>query len=263
MPVGPSPIYVVTYDGDQFPGYVQGDDQPLILKVVSQDILNRNGGIVTPHGSEIRKISLDFIVLSRLGSDVTELQHLNDCKDQYRVAAAITARATGVAKLYIGNTDRHLSALPTGISAPLVSDESARRIRYRVTFDAEPYYVGETAITGSFSGNTTVGLVFATDSRETYPIFTIPSGVTGFTATHAASGKTIEFLRDTFTGEIVISTSNFTVKQTSNGGNASRTMQNVNYGMKWAGGTGTMSIVVTGFAGSGTVSVDIYPRYEL
>lgn len=261
MPAGPTPIYIVTYDGVQFPGYVQGEEQPLTFRTIQQNILNRDGGILSPHGAEIRKISLDFIVLSRL-DNVSDLQHLNDCKDQYRTALKIAARATDLAKLKIGDTDKYISAIPTAISTALEAGTS-RQIKFRITFDAIPYYISDTPITGSFSGNTTVDLVFASDSRETYPVFTVPSGVTAFTAAHSASGKTIEFSRGTFTGTIIIRTSNLEVYKSSNDIDASATMQNVNFGMKWAGGTGTMSIVVTGFAGSGTVDVEIYPRHEL
>jgi hypothetical protein len=260
MPAGPSPIYVVTYAGSQFPGYVQAEDQPLEFRHVSQNILNRNGAINSLNGADTRQVSLDFIVMSRL-DNVTDLQHLNDCKDQYRTAMTICANATGPNDLYIGATDRHLDAVPLSISAPIEAG-SNRFIKYRVTFATDPYYVATTPVTGSFSGNTTVNITPTGNLLTTYPKFTIPSGVTAFTATHAASDKVVDFLRGSVAGEVVIHTSRFTVKKSSTGTDASSTMQNVNFGMKHTGAT-AMSIVVTGFAGSGTVTVDLYPRYPL
>lgn len=259
MPAGPTPIYIVTYDGDQFPGYVQAEEQPLNIRTIRQGILNRNGGLSTPHGAEVVPVSLDFIVMSEL-DNVTELEHLNDAKDQYHEARKIVARATAPAKLKIGYTTKYINAVPTSITAPLSAGQS-RTIRYRVQFDALPYYIDETAVTDSFTGNDTVALVFAADTLETYPIFSVPNGVTAFTATHAASGKVIEFVRGTVSGTVTIDCGTFSVTTTTT--DASVTMDNVNFGMKHTAGVGTMSIAITGFAGSGTVSVSAYPRYAL
>jgi hypothetical protein len=257
----PTPIYIVTYGGTQFPGYVQGDPEALAFRHTPQNILNRNGGTITPHGTDLRRVSLQFIVLTRLATASTDLQHLNDCKDQYRVAMHIVANATGTAALKIGTTDRYLMAYPVGISAEFQAGTS-RSLRYTVEFVAEPYYVSTTPISDSFSGNSTVTLTMP-DTLTTYPIFTVPSGVTAFTATHAASGKVVTFLRDTVTGEVKIDCGTFTVVKTSGGTDASVTMQTVNFGIRHTTGAGSFAIVITGYAGSGSVTVAASPRYAI
>lgn len=260
MPAGPTPIYVVTYGGSQFPGYVQGDEQPLSFRTIQQGILNRNGGINSFHGAEARQVNLEFIVLSTL-DNVSELDHLNNCKDQYRQAVAICANATGPASLKVGDTDRHLNAIPTDITAPLVAGTS-RSIRYKVTFVADPYYIDDTPVSGSFSGNTTVNLSMTDNVLTTYPIFEIPGGVTAFTATHAASGKVVDFARGSFVNTIIVDCGSFDVYKPATGTNASSTMQDVDYGIRHTG-SGTLAIVITNYSGSGTVDVDAYPRYPL
>lgn len=260
MPAGPAPIYIATFNGTNFPGYVQEEEQPLRFRSATQNILNRNGGSMTIHGAELREVTLSFIVLSSL-DNVTDLQHLNNVKDQYRTALSIMARSGSTyANLYVGNTTRYVRAIPVDITAPL-SAGTSRSLRYKVTFLAEPYYVDTTPVSGSFSGNSTVTLTMPA-TRETYPEFEIPSGVTGFTATHAASGKVVEFLRGSVTGTVRVYCNTFNVVK-ADGTDVSSTMENVNFGIKHTAGAGAFAIVVTGYAGSGTVDVDAYPRYEL
>ncbi len=260
MPAGPAPIYVVTYGGAQFPGYVQADEQPLVFRNIDQGILNRNGGIPSIHGAEMREVNLEFVLLSE-ADNVSDLEHLNNVKDQYREAATICANATDVANLQIGATDRHLRAIPVSISAPFTAG-SSRSTHYQVKFAAEPFYIDDSPVTGSFSGNTTVNLAMTDNLLTTYPRFTVPSGVTAFTATHSASGKVVHFVRGSVTGEILINCATFDVYKTGSQIDASVTMSNVNFGIKHTGG-GTLAIVVTGYAGSGTVDVAAYPRYPL
>jgi hypothetical protein len=263
MPASPTPIYIVEYDNDQFPGYVQEEEQPMGLRVVQQNILNRHGGIASPAGAEMMQISLNFVVLSQL-DNVSDLLHLNNCKEQYIEARKIVARASGMADLYISDMTKHVRAFPTGITAPLVAGTS-RSIHYKVTFLADPFYIGDTAVTDSFTGNDTLSLVFADDTLETYPIFVIPSGVTAFTATHTASGKVLEFLRtgSGISGEVSANCGSFEVIKTDNLANASATMNNVDFGMRHNAGAGTMTITVTGYSGSGTVAVSAYPRFAM
>src|SRR6187200_1280622 len=153
MPASPTPIYTVTYGSDQFPGYVQEEEQPMSIRTVQQNILNRNGGIASPSGAELMTITLSFIVLSQL-DNVSDLEHLNDCKAQYETARAIVARGQAMDELYISSSSRHINAFPIAITAPLVAGAS-RAIKYQVRFLTEPFWIGDTAITDTFTGNGT------------------------------------------------------------------------------------------------------------
>lgn len=257
----PTPIYTVTYGSDQFPGYVQSEPQSLEFRYTPQNILNRIGGSVTTHGTDLRRVTLQFIVLTRLGAGVSELDHLNDCKDQFREAADIASRATGLDQLKIGSTDRYLNALPVGIGTEFIAGTS-RSLRYTVEFIAEPYLIDTTAVTDSFSGNGTVTLTL-TDTLTTYPVFTVPSGVTAFTATHTPSGKVVDFLRGSVSGEVEIDCASLEVTKTSNGLDASITMNNVNFGIRHVTGAGDLDIDITNYAGTGSVGVEASPRYSI
>lgn len=256
----PTPIYRVKFGTEFLSGYVQTEDGPLTFGVADQTILNRNGGILSKHGARSRRFVLQFIVMSRLGAGVTELQHLNDCKDQVADSSAILSRAVSPDKLYIGSMDKYVLALPTSISAPLAAG-TPRTLRFTVEFSAEPYWRASTPISDSFSGNGTVTMTLP-ETRETYPVFSVPSGVTAFVATHSASGRAVDFLRGTVTGTIQIDCGDFSVVNASSGADRSRTMQNVNFGIRHTAGAGDFELDITGFAGSGTVDVDVRPRYE-
>lgn len=256
----PSPIYKVKFGTQFLPGFVQTEDGPLVLNVANQTILNRNGGILSHHGAQARRIILQFIVMSRLGAGYTELQHLNDCKDQAADSAAILTSALTPEKLYIGSMDKYVLALPTSIGAPLAAG-TPRTLRFTVEFIAEPYWRADTPVSDSFTGNGTLTMTLP-ETRETYPVFSIPSGVTAFVATHAASGRSVDFLRGTVTGAVRVDCGDFSVVNTSSGADRSRTMQNVNFGIRHTTGAGDFELDITGFAGSGTVDVDVRPRYE-
>lgn len=254
---GPTPIYRVSYDGNNLPGYVQSEDQPISFRTIKNEILNRDGGSIYITGGQLRSASITLRVLSRLASG-TGLQHLNDCKAQYRQALAYLSRFEAKKALMIGDTDRYLMAVPNEVSASLTAGEF-NRITYSVSFTTEPWYYSTSTITDTFTGNDTVTLTM-TDTRRTYPSFSIPSGVTAFTATHAASGKSIVFTRGVASGTVVVDAGAFTVD--AGGVNAYATMGNLDFGM-YHSGAGTMSIVITGFAGAGTVTVSMKHRYEL
>lgn len=256
----PTPIYRVQYDGNLLPGYVQTEEQPLTFRVSKQDILNRNGGLLYHSGAGVRDIPLTFHVLSRLSTYSTGLDHLNDCKAQYKEALSILSRASSTgASLYVGDMTRYTTATVESITAPLASDTS-RMISYTVKFTAQPFYLDDTEKTATFSGNGTVNITLG-DTRETYPIFTIPNTVTAFVATHA-SGRVVDFTRGTFSTQIIVNCGNYTVL-TPNDVDRSGTMNNVNFGIAHTSGAGTFSVDITGFSGSGSVTVGIRERYEL
>lgn len=256
----PTPIYRVSFNGSLIPGYVQTETRPLSFRSSSQSILNRNGGLMSQNGADIRKIQVDLHILSQLSTYASGLDHLNDCKSQYRTALSILARAgENAASLSIGDMDRYTLAVVDNVSAPFEAGQS-RMIAYSIVFSAEPYFRASVAKTTTFSGNGTASLTLG-DTATTYPTFTVPSGVTAFTATHAASGRVVDFVRGSFGSTITINCANFQVTQ--NGIDASSTMNNVNYGIKHTTGAGTFSVAITNFAGSGSVTMSVKERYEL
>lgn len=254
---GPTPVYVITFNGSQLPGYAQTEEQPFSKRIQHQPVLNRSGSINSMHGADERPVALNFLVKSRLASTDTDLNHLHDCEDQWRDALGIVGRVNTEAQLLIGNTDRYLMAMFESSSQPKEASKS-RSVTYTINFIAQPYYRDITDLSDTFTGNGTAS-VFVPPGADTYPRFVIPNGVTAFTATH--DGRTITFDRLTFSGNISIDCSNFKVFQGST--NASRTMQTMNYGLTFAGtGSGTTrSVTITGFAGSGTVTMTATPRY--
>lgn len=256
----PTPIYRVKFDGSYLSGYAQSDAQPLGFKTTSQNALNRNGGSLKSNGADVRKITLEMRILSRLGSGSSGLDHLNDCKAQYRDSLKILARAgEDPAALYIGDMTRFTYAVVTNVSGTFQAN-SSRALTYNVAFDVEPFYQNDTESTATFAADGTVTIAL-TDTRETYPTFTIPSTVTAFVATHTPTGKIVDFSRGSFGSTIVVDCSSFTVLQGAT--DASSTMNNINFGIKHTTGAGNFSVDITGYAGSGNVTVGIRERYEL
>jgi hypothetical protein len=258
----PTPIYVVTYDGLQLPGYVQNEDRPVVMASIEDTILGREGINSTSIGSKSRQISFTFLVKSEL-ENVSDLLHLENCKDQWRSALKILTRNPGMKELKIKDTDRYYLAKTERSSQPLAAGKS-RSIMYTVDFTAQPWAYAETPATDTFTGNGGI-LLDVGDSRKTYPVFTIPSGVTAFTATDdSGSGKSLDFVRGSYGSvQITIDCAQMLVYRTSTGVDASSTMANLNFGLYYNGTDGNYNITITNFAGSGTVTVDAYPRYEL
>ena len=251
----PTPIYRVKVNTDYLPGYVQNENYPWSGKAFAEGILNRNGGKVQYGGANNVNVTLDFILLSSLGT-ATSLEHIDDLKSQYRSARSIVARA-GRSKVYIGDMTRYLWAVGSASQGAFVAGKD-KSLPYSVEWLAEPYLIDDTPVTDTFSGNGAFSLTIP-DSGETYPILTVPSGVTAFIATHA-SGKAVEFTRGSFTGTITIDCGDFSVVNDS-GVNASATMDGLNYGIV-TDGPGDLDLTITGFGGSGSVTVSVSPRYE-
>jgi hypothetical protein len=255
----PTPIYKVYFDGQQLPGYVQSEDRPLSLRSIVQSVIGRDGANRVPSGGNPRKISLTLLLKSRLSSG-TELQHLEDCKNQWRDALKILSRAEGEKALRIQDSDRYYLGSADGISAPIVAGQS-RSMNYSIDFTASiPWAIAVTPATQTFTGNGAISITIG-DSRKTYPIFTVPSGVTAFTATDE-NGKVLQFLRGAHTGTITIDCGEYIVINNS-GVSAVTSMVNLGFGLHYKGTDGTYEITISGFAGSGTVTVDMYGRYEL
>lgn len=254
-----TPIYVVTYNGEQLPGYVQTDDRPVVVRSITDTVIGREGFISNSIGAMQREINLSFLVKSRLG-DVSDLLHLEDCKDQWRDALRILTRDPGMKELKIHDTDRYYLAKTDNVNMPLEAGRS-RSIVYNVKWTAQPWAYDATALDTDFTGNTTLNIAIG-DTRKVSPQFLIPSGVTGFTATDE-NGKVMTFLRDTVTGAVTVDCGTFEVFKTSNGVNVVSTMQSLNYGLYYNGTDGTYQITITGFAGSGTVTCRLRAKWEL
>ncbi len=258
MPVA-SPVYIVTYDGDQLPGYVQSDDRPIALRTARDNYFGRDTFTSAYSGAAPRDISLTFWLTSTAGSNVSGLVELENVMDQYRAALVILTREPGLKQLIINDTDRYYEAQVDDVSMPLSAGKS-RSMTYSVGFLAQPWAYAVTPASTTFTGNGSPSIAIG-DSRRTYPSFSIPSGVTGFVATDE-NGKVLSFTRGSTTGTVTVDCSDFTVVNGS-GVNAVSTMNSLNYGLHYKGTDGTYGFTVTGFAGSGTVTVTMRARYEL
>lgn len=254
----PSPIYIVTYSGTQLPGYVQAEDMPLFMKTAQSEILGRDGGTQARQGAAMRDVSITMRILSRLSSG-TELQHLDDCKDQWREALATCIDIDGPAQLKVGDTDRYLMAEFISSSAPLQAVGSARRITYNLTFKASPSYFLGTVVSGSasVSGNTTITTAIG-DTRRTYPTITIPSAITRITLSGVGTGKSF-MLSGTHASPWVVDCA--TLQITQGGSNAVSFLQtSPDFGISHVG-SGSLVLSSSNVTGSGTVAVTMQPRY--
>ena len=255
----PSPVYIVSYSGQQIPGYTQREDLPFPIRVARNDILGRAGGTMAWGNAGLRDFTIRMRVLSRLSAG-TGLDHLNDCKTQYRSALAIVSRVSSSAALYVGETDRYINALCTNISAPQEAPDS-RRITYDLSFTAaNPYFIGTAVSTSAtVSGDTTLSLNIGDTSRA-YPVITIPTGITAITVTdNSGTGRGFS-LSGTHASSWVVDCG--TLQITSGGSNAvSALTTGPNFGIYHIN-SGTLYLDVTGVTGSGDVSVTMTPRYE-
>lgn len=254
----PSPLYIVTFGGTALPGYCQGEDLPLFMRLNASDILGRDGGTIAQRGAAMRDVSLTMRLLSRLATG-SGLDHLDDCKDQWRSALATLIDTDGAAALKIGESDRYINAVFESSSEPLSSAESPRRATYNVTFKGNPpYFVGATVSgSASVSGDTTITTVIG-DTRRTYPVITIPSGITRITLTHAATGKSFT-LSGSHASPIVVDCASLQITQA--GSNAVSFLQtSPDFGIYHVG-SGSLVLSSSNVTGAGTVSVTMTPRY--
>jgi len=253
----PTPIYIIKADSHQLPGYCQEEDLPLSMRTSSADIIGRTGGTLSRIGADMRSVSIRMRLLSRL-SNTTGLLHLKDIKDQWREGISALDDLQGPCKLYIGDTTRYLNAEFQGASMPLVAGTSDRAT-YTVTFLANPPYFLGTTVSGSssVSGSTTISVAIG-DTRKTYPIITIGSGITAIAMSHSGSGK--EMVLSSMSGSAV--TVNCASLQITQGGsNAARYLTSTpDFGMSFVG-SGTFSLDITAVSGSGNVLVEMQPRY--
>jgi hypothetical protein len=258
----PAPIYKVSYNGQELPGYVQSDDRPLSFNAAVHKPIGRDGANRSKTSSGRRDISLTFLLKSSLGLGATGLQHLDNVMDQYRSALAIITRAGDDSPLVIHDTDRYYEASIDSVSMPMNAQQS-RSIQYSATFSAQPWAIATTPQTASFSGNGTVNIAGMLGSRTTYPLLVVPNTVTDFTATDT-HGHVLTFKRYTSSVNITVDCGKMRAYRTSTGQSLMYTMESLNFGLVYDPSDGnTFSLTITGFSGSGSVTVNIPKRYEL
>lgn|SRR5574338_215159 len=254
----PTPKYRVKYDGNYLPGYVQREEIPLTMRNVMVDIINRDGGTTYQNGAAFRQLDLEFRILSRLESG-TGPQHLSDCLEQYRDALRYTSRVTSASTLYLGDMDAYLLARFNSATAPLAAPDH-KAINYQISFDCTPYFLGP-AVSGSkaISGNDNIVLNMP-DTRKTYPVVDIPTGITNVTVSHAASGKSFNF-GGTHANTVEVNCASLTVTDTAGANYVSYITTGPDFGIYHVG-SGSFQLNFTNVSGSGTISVLMNPRIE-
>lgn len=256
----PTPLYRVKFAGSYLPGYAQTEDYPLTMRNVMVDIINRDGGEHYQNGAGFRDYSVGMRVRSRL-ENTTGIVHLGDCMEQYREALRICARAEPEQPLYIGEVGvaHYVEATFKGSSYSLTAPDH-RAMNYRLDFSTSPYFLGQT-VSGSqaVSGNTSIALNM-TDTRRTYPVIDIPTGITAITISHTPSDKSFT-LAGTHTNLITIDCGRLTVINANGVNKVADITSGPDFGIYHVG-SGTMTLDITGVSGSGTVSVRMQPRLE-
>ena len=259
----PTPIYRVKYNGTNLPGYLQNEDVPIEQTAYNVKVLGRDGGFLGEHGYNFKEITVNLLLLSRLDRGATGLQHLNDCKAQWRDALAIAARADGLQPLYIGETDRYVNAVFVGATAPLQAPVT-NRVSYTMRFMAEPWFLSATPFTDTRAASVGIYSVTPGNSRKTYPVFTIATGITAITIEDDTVGGSGNYfiLSGTHTNPWVVDCGKLTI--TENGVNViSVLISDPQFGIWWQGGaTDTMDINVIAKTGSGNITIDMPLRYE-
>jgi hypothetical protein len=258
----PTPIYRVQYNSQYLPGYVQSDDRPLSMSNVVSTPFGRDGAYVKKTGTKLRPITLSFLVKSRLNNISTGIQQLEYSMDQYREALQIVTRVTAESQLQIHDADRFYMATVDEVSLPMTAGRTNSLV-YTVRWQAQPWAISTTTPSTSFSttGDKVVTNVVLDAARRSYVILTINSGVTALVATDDW-GHTIDFTRGAFTGDITVNTADMTI-ETAGGVNAVASLNDLNFGMFYDDNTGSFTLHVATYTGSGTYTVAVTPRYEM
>lgn len=255
----PTAQYKVRFDGKVLPGYLQSEDMPIEARNGKVEVISRDGGSMYQNGTNFRGITLHFNVLSRLGSNSTGLEHLGDCLEQYREAAAYVTRPVSASTLFFGDVSHYLIAQYGQVSAPLAAPDS-KRIRYNVNFDATPWFYGPAiSSVDTISGNDTIVLNMP-DTRKTYPAFTIPTGITRMAVSHAPSGKSFVF-SGTHASDITVDCGRLIVTDTAGDNHVSKIVTGPDFGIYHIG-SGSCTFDITLVTGSGDVVTTMVPRLE-
>jgi hypothetical protein len=255
----PNAQYKVRFDGHVLPGYLQNEDIPLESRDGRVGIINRDGGPIYENGTNFRGVILHFNVLSRLNSNNPGIAHLGDCLEQYRDALRFVTRTESSSTLFFGETSHYLVAKYTRMSAPMVAPDS-KRIGYNVEFTAEPWFYGPAVSSSdSISGDDTIVLSMP-DTRKTYPIFTIPSGITCIAISHAPSGKSF-MISGSHATSTVVDCGRLTAVTLGGTNQISKILTGPDFGIYHVG-SGSCTFDVSNVIGSGLVTTIMVPRLE-
>jgi hypothetical protein len=153
MPLGPTPSYKVIFNGYQLPGYVQEESTDFNFGTVNSPVpYSLNGSVQQYAGIHNKIVSLRLKVWE---------QDLLTCKTEIaRAADFLMSRINSPSNLYVGYTDRHLTAVPVTVRRQKETSTSSRTLEYDVDFNCRPYFIGETTytISGSIVGTGTTYL---------------------------------------------------------------------------------------------------------
>lgn len=254
----PTPRYRVKFDGHVLPGYLQSEDIPLEARDGRVEVINRDGGPMYDNGTGFRGVILHFNVLSRL-TNADGLAHLGDCLEQYRDALRDVTRVQSSSTLFFGDTAHYLVAKYTRASSPLTAPDH-KRIGYALEFSSTPWFYGPpVSSTDAISGNDTIVLSMP-DTRKTYPVFTIPTGITRMAVSHTPSGKSFVF-SGTHASDITVDCGRLIVTDTTGTNHITKIVTGPDFGIYHVGSgsfTGNVSLVI----GSGNVTTIMVPRLE-
>lgn len=264
----PTPIYVVKFNSKTLPGYAQVEDTSFSTRLPVGEALNRVGGYIGTGSPALRPIRVTMRVLSRLSASASGLSHLNDCRDQLRTAYSYMARTDGVQALQLGDSDRHLLAAFSKFSNIITAADSPMAVNYDADFLAQPYFYDNTALTDTVTSNGTLDITVPWESARVYPVFSIPGAVTACVITDSVTSRTITFNRGSHPASATkIDCARLKVYFSTAGTLISDTVTEVDFGFYFdpytTPGTDLVyTATVSGFTGSGTITMTITPRYE-
>jgi hypothetical protein len=202
--------YLITFNGERIPGYVQSESFDSILNIVGYNNPYYDGSMRYPdynytqsfaayNGLENKTITLTVIVW-----EPTYME----CKARVQEAATILKSARGkYSKLYIQNYDKYYLAMPKSLTMEKEAYTSGQRLEYQLTFDAKPWLISnETYSILNAVGTTDTGARTIADGGWT-PTKIIVSGtdieISGMTdslestGTVNISGTVTDFIIDT------------------------------------------------------------------
>jgi hypothetical protein len=255
----PSAQYKIRFDGHVLPGYAQSEDLPINARNSLVEIINRDGGVSAGSGSGFKEVSLSFHILSRLSNDNPGILHLGDCLEQYREALRIVTRVPSASTLFFGETAHWLVGRYASAAAPLAAPDN-KRISYQLTFDTNPWFYGPEISNSDVISGDDVLVLNMTDTRETYPSFEIPSGITHITVDHTPSGKGFT-LNGPHSLPIIVDCARLMIKDTSGVNRVDLLSSGPDFGI-FHMGSGSFSVNITEVDGAGNVRVYMNPRLE-
>lgn len=201
MSLGPPQQYIVTYNGQQLPGYAQSEDDPTEATLVDNYAYGWDGSLTEYAGLTNKALQMKFRIW-----DVD----YRTVKNQYHLATTILrSRRKGTANLFVDYTDRYFSASVKTVSYSQDVSMNRKILDYSVEFDCLPWMTSTSGYILTGTGNIDTDQKGRTFSDGGWtPTTIIVSGtnvtISGYTPTE-------------FTGFISISgaVTNFTIDSTN------------------------------------------------